>query len=150
MRAVARRLGRSGGTVNSYVLRCGGVRPAQRKRRAQQLTAAEREEISRGVATRESVRSIARRLGRSPSTISREIARNGGRRNYRATRAEQAAWDRARRPKPNKLASNPRLRAVVEEKLALQWAQQQIAGWLVDTYPDERTEGHPPIGMTEC
>jgi IS30 family transposase len=137
MRAVARRLGRSGGTVSSYVLRCGGVRPAQRQRRPEQLTAAEREEISRGVATRESSRSIARRLSRSPSTISREILRNGGRRNYRATRADQAAWDRARRPKPNKLASNPRLRAIVEEKLTLQWAPQQIAGWLIDTYPDE-------------
>jgi IS30 family transposase len=82
------------------------------------------------------VRAIARRLGRSPSTISREIVRNGGRRNYRATRAEQAAWDRARRPKSNKLASSPRLRAIVEEMLTLQWPPQQIAGWLADTYPD--------------
>ena len=137
LRTVARRIGRSGPTVSSHVLRFGGVRPAARRRRLGQLTAAEREEISRGVAGRESVRSIARRLGRSPSTVSRELARNGGHRRYRATKAEQAAWDRARRPKPNKLASNSRLRAVVEQKLALQWAPQQIAGWLVDTYPDE-------------
>lgn len=137
IRAVGRRIGRSGGTVNAYVARFGGVRPAARQRRSGQLTAFEREEISRGVAGRESVRSMARRLGRSASTVSRELARNGGRRHYRATRAEQAAWDRGRRPKPNKLADSPRLRAVVEEKLALQWAPQQIAGWLADTYADE-------------
>ncbi len=136
LRAVGRRIGRSGATVHSVVARSGGVRPSVRRRRAGQLSTAEREEISRGVAGRESVRAIARRLGRSPSTITRELARNGGRRRYRATTAEQAAWDRARRPKPNKLASSPRLRQLVEDKLALQWAPQQIAGWLTDTYPD--------------
>ena len=101
------------------------------------LSLTEREEISRGLAGGESLRSIARRLGRSPSTISREVATNGGRRRYRACRADKAAVRRARRPKPSKLASCDRLRTVVEAKLELRWSPTQISGWLVEEFPDD-------------
>jgi IS30 family transposase len=98
---------------------------------------AEREEISRGVAAGESCRQIAARLGRVPSTVSRELARNGGRHRYRAQAADAAAFGRAQRPKAAKLVLEPRLRAVVEAKLALRWSPQQIAGWLPLAYPQD-------------
>jgi IS30 family transposase len=98
---------------------------------------AEREEISRGVAAGEPCRQIAARLGRVPSTVSRELTRNGGRRRYRAQAADAAAFRRAQRPKAAKLVLQPRLRAVVEEKLALRWSPQQIAGWLPLAYPQD-------------
>ena len=98
---------------------------------------AEREEISRGVAAGEPCRQIAARLGRAPSTVSRELARNGGRGPYRAQAADAAAFRRAQRPKPAKLALQPRLRAVVEAKLALWWSPQQIVGWLPLAYPQD-------------
>jgi IS30 family transposase len=98
---------------------------------------AEREEISRGVAVGEPCRQIAARLGRAPSTVSRELARNGGRHHYRAQAADAAAFRRAQRPKPAKLVVEPRLRAVVEAKLALRWSPQQIAGWLPLAYPQD-------------
>jgi IS30 family transposase len=101
------------------------------------LSLREREEISRGLAGGESLRSIARRLARSPSTISREVAANGGRRRYRACRADRAAVRRIRRPKPSKLAVCPRLRAAVEAKLELRWSPTQISGWLVAEFPDD-------------
>ncbi len=101
------------------------------------LSLTEREEISRGLAGGESRRSIARRLGRSPSTISREVNVNGGVRRYRACRADADALRRARRPKPAKLAMCSRLRAVVEERLELRWSPQQISGWLVEEFPDD-------------
>lgn len=97
----------------------------------------EREEISRGIAAGLAVRAIARDLGRSPSTICREIARNGGARSYRATRADKHAWERALRPKRCRLASHERLRWRVAQKLALQWSPEQIAGWLRRQYPDD-------------
>jgi IS30 family transposase len=98
---------------------------------------AEREEISRGVAAGQSCRQLAARLGRAPSTVSRELARNGGRHRYRAQAADAAAFGRAERPKATKLAVEPRLRAVVEAKLALRWSPQQIAGWLPLAYPSD-------------
>jgi len=101
------------------------------------LSLVEREEISRGLAGGESLRAIARRLGRAPSTVSREVAGNGGRRRYRACRADKAAVRGLRRPKASKLAACPRLRAVVEEKLELRWSPQQISGWLVENFPDD-------------
>ena len=101
------------------------------------LSLDEREEISRGLAAGESLRCIATRPRRSPSTISREVDRNGGRRKYRALRAEQAARVRARRPKPAKLAADPLLRLVVADKLAKNWSPEQIAGWLARTWPDD-------------
>jgi IS30 family transposase len=138
---VARHLGRAPTTVGQYVRATGGVRPPARKRRDGHLRAEEREEISRGLAADESCRCIATRLGRAPSTISREIGRNGGRRHYRAARADNAARERARRPKRCKLASNPLLAAVVEEKLRLQWSPQQIARRLREDYPTTRDVG---------
>lgn len=101
------------------------------------LSAVEREEISRGVAAGESLRVIAGRLGRAPSTVSREVARNGGRRRYRACGADRAAVQNMRRPKVAKLARCPRLREVVEAKLELRWSPQQIASWLVVEFPDD-------------
>jgi IS30 family transposase len=99
---------------------------------------AEREEISRGLAAGEPCRQIAARLGRAPSTVARELARNGGRTCYRAQAADAAAFRRAQRPKPAKLALEPRLRAVVEAKLALRWSPEQIAGWLRWLIPETR------------
>ena len=98
---------------------------------------AEREEISRGLAGCASLRRIAAKLGRSPSTISREVNRNGGRQGYRANHADQAAWDRAHRPKPCKLVENRALARVVASKLQLAWSPEQIAGWLKQTYPND-------------
>jgi len=113
----------------------GGIRPPTRKRSRFALSLSEREEISRGVASQQSLRGIARQIQRSPSTISRELTRNGGYDSYRASSADQAAWDRAHRPKPCKLARHRSLAKVVAAKLNQQWSPQQIAGWLKRTYP---------------
>ena len=122
----------------------GGIRPAARRRSRLALTLAQREEISRGVVAGGSIRSMATTLGRAPSTISRELRRNGGRRGYRASEAEQAAWDRARRPKICKLARNRALARIVARKLQLEWSPEQIAGWLKRTYPaDEHYQVSP-------
>ncbi len=115
----------------------GGYPPRPRKRSDRSLSLNEREEISRGLAAGESFRTIASRLGRSPSTVSREVGRNGGRRRYRATSADHRAWSRARRPKPCLLAGNGRLRRVVACKLALDWSPEQIAGWLELAFPGD-------------
>jgi IS30 family transposase len=117
----------------------GLCRPARREptRSPLRLSLSEREEISRGLAAGESLRVIAGRLGRSPSTVSREVGVNGGRRRYRACRAERDALRRMRRPKPAKLAQCHRLRAVVESKLELRWSPEQISGWLVLAFPDD-------------
>jgi IS30 family transposase len=109
--------------------------PRHRSRLA--LTEPEREEISRGLASGHSLRTIAHRLRRAPSTVSREIHRNGGAGRYRAQRADRRAWARARRPKRCRLACRPRLRAAVATKLACQWSPQQIAGWLRRTFPSD-------------
>ena len=134
---VARELGLSEGTVRAYLVRCGGIRPVPRRRPVGRLQLREREEISRGLAAGWTLRAIAAQLGRAPSTISREVAGNGGRRGYRALRAERAAWSRATRPKRCKLAVHPRLRDIVEDKLRRRWSPQQISGWLARTYPSE-------------
>jgi hypothetical protein len=124
--------------VRSYLVRCGGIRPASRRRSPGRLSLAEREEISRGLAAGLSLRTIAAGLGRAASTVSREVAEHGGRGGYRAARADQLAWSRARRPQACKLVTHRRLRAIVAEKLQQeQWSPQQIAGWLQTTYPDE-------------
>jgi IS30 family transposase len=114
-------------------------RPPQRKpqRSPLRLSLAEREEISRGLAAGAPVRQIARRLGRAPSTVCREVAANGGRDRYRACAADRRAVRRMRRPKPARLARCPRLRAVVESKLELRWSPQQIAAWLSISYPND-------------
>jgi IS30 family transposase len=137
MKPTARALGLPTSTVRSYLVRCGGIMPDPRHRAARRLSLAEREEISRGLAAGRSLRVIAAELGRAPSTISREVAGNGGRRGYRATVADQAAWARATRPKRCKLATNPVLAGIVAAKLQRRWSPQQIAGWLKRTYPDD-------------
>jgi transposase, IS30 family len=135
--AIARHLARCDEVVRRYVSSVhGGVRPRDRRRRSNQLTAGEREEISRGLAAGLSCRAIALRLGRTPSTVSREVRRNGGRRPYRAQRADAAAWRRALRPKPAKLAAHHPLRDAVEAKLAADWSPQQISAWLRTEHPD--------------
>ncbi len=136
-RVIGKEIGRAHRTVWGYIRVLRRPPVPEWKRSALRLSLTEREEISRGLAGRESLRSIARRLGRSPSTISREVATNGGRRRYRACPADKAAVRRAVRPKPSKLASCARLRAVVEQRLELRWSPQQISGWLVAEFPDE-------------
>ncbi len=125
---------RTKGGVQRIVVLHGGIAPSAQRRAAWTL-GLEREEISRGIAAGLAIRAIARSLGRSPSTISREIARNGGKQTYRATRADKRAWELALRPKRCRLACSERLRWLVAQKLALQWSPQQIAGWLRREYP---------------
>lgn len=134
-RAIARALQVTHPTIGRLLRRTGGIAPPVRRRAPRVLQTAEREEISRGVAQGAAVRTIARQLERAPSTISREIARHGGRGHYRAGRADAAAWARARRPKPCRLATHGRLRRAVARKLARHWAPEQIAAWLRQTYP---------------
>lgn len=138
LRSISRTLGRSMDSLRTLVASTGGRQPAAPRRSALRLSLAEREEISRGVAAGDSCRLIAGRLRRAPSTVSREITSNDGRNRYRACRAEQAAWRRARRPKAAKLVTCLQLRQMVEAKLASRWSPQQIAGWLARTYPDDR------------
>jgi IS30 family transposase len=126
-------------SIHQILAATGGFRPPQRARSPAALTLAEREEISRAMVAGESIRSTAARLGRSPSTISREIKRNGGCDGYRASLADAAAWDRARRPKTCKLRNNRALARLVAEKLRLLWAPEQIAGWLKHTYPCDQS-----------
>lgn len=124
-------------SIRGILAKTGGIRPAPRCRSKLALTLAEREEISRGMVAGCSICSIAASLGRSPSTISREISRNGGQQYYRANQADQAAWDRAHRPKICKLVANRSLAHIVAKKLRLEWSPEQIAGWLKRTYPDD-------------
>ena len=126
-------------TVSWVIGRAGGLRPAPRVRALRTLSLAEREEISRGLAAGEGIRGMARRLGRAPSTISREIHRHGGIATYRASVADAAAWRDARRPKRCRLVRHPRLRRAVERQLRADWSPQQIAVWLRHTYPDDPT-----------
>ena len=135
MRSIGRRFDRASSSVFSVISPTGGIRPPVRYRAKQALTLSEREEISRWLSMRRSLRSIARHLGRSASTVSREVSRNGGADRYRAAGADQAAWDRARRPKLCKLACHPCLRRTVSTGLRRQWSPEQIAGWLKRTYP---------------
>lgn len=128
---------RHASSVRGILMQHGGIRPPSRRRSLRALSLAEREEISRGLAAGQSIRSIAASLGRAPSTVSREIDRNEGSEGYRANQADQAAWDRARRPKPCKLAMHRALAARVAQKLQRQWSPEQVAGWLRRTYPDD-------------
>jgi IS30 family transposase len=135
--AIARLFDRHHSAIQGVLAQTGGIRPAPRRRSRLALTLAEREEISRGLVTGRSIRIIAAKLGRAPSTVSREICRNGGQQHYRASKADRAAWERAKRPKICKLAESPELAKVVARKLQLAWSPQQIAGWLKRTYPDD-------------
>ncbi len=150
LHAIARLFDASHSAVAGVFSKTGGIRPAQRRRSRMALTLAEREEISRGVAAGQSLRTIAVMLDRAPSTISREINRNGGRQPYRANKAEQAAWNRGHRAKTCKLAQNRALAIIVAEKLQLEWSPRQIAGWLKYTYPDDENfqVSHETIYLT--
>jgi len=139
LQQIAQLFDRNHSSVERILAETGGIQPAQRLRSILALTLAEREEISRSVVTGQSIRSIATSLGRAPSTISRELKRNGGQECYRASRADQAAWDRANRPKTCKLVENRTLAHIVAGKLQGQWSPEQIAGWLKRTYPDDET-----------
>ena len=137
LKAIGRAFGKPSSSIYVQVAPHGGIRPSPRRRSRLALTVLEREEISRGIATHQSARSMARLLGRSPSTVSRELSRNGGYDRYRAALADEKAWVRARRPKPCKLARSPGLRQAVARKLRLNWAPEQIAGWLKRAHPDD-------------
>ena len=134
---ISEALGTHKSNVWGVVQRWGGLIPPPRRRAPRVLQLSDREEISRGLVHGERVRSLARRLGRAPSTISREIRRHGGASMYRASAADAAAWAHARRPKRCRLAAAPRLRALVAHGLRRDWSPQQIARWLVTTFPDE-------------
>ena len=137
LKAIGRAFGKPSSSIYFLVAPHGGIRPVQRRRSRLALTLAEREVISRGVTAHQSARSLAKVLGRSPSTVSREMSRNGGYDRYRAALADENAWARARRPKCCKLANSPRLRRAVARKLRLDWSPEQIAGWLKRTHPED-------------
>ena len=135
--AIARLFDRGHSSIQRVLGETAGIRPPEKKRSKLALRLSEREDISRGVVAGQSIRSIASALERAPSTVSREINRNGGRRGYRASKADQAAWDRAHRPKRCKLVENRALARIVARKLKQSWSPEQIAGWLKRTYPDD-------------
>lgn len=139
LQKIAQLFDRNHSVVQGILSRTGGIRPVPRSRSRLALTLSEREEISRGVVAGQSIRSIATRLGRAPSTVSRELSRNGGAEGYRASRADQAAWDRSCRPKTCKLVANRALAHRVAGKLRMQWSPQQVAGWLKRASPDDES-----------
>jgi IS30 family transposase len=136
---IARLFDRGHSSVQRILCESGGIRPAQRARSKLALSILEREEISRGVVAGRSMRAIAASLGRAASTVSRELKRNGGCQGYRASKADQAAWDQAHRPKSCKLARNHTLARIVAQKLKMLWSPEQIAGWLKCTYPQDES-----------
>ena len=138
--SIGRRFDRASSSIFPHLALTGGIRPPIRTRSRLALSMEEREEISRGLVAKRSLRSIARSLKRSPSTISREVRRNGGRQAYRAARSDQRAWDCAKRSKACKLSFNKPLCALIARKLRLKWSPQQIAGWLKRKHPDEERD----------
>ena len=144
LQQIAQLFDRNHSSIQGILAVTGGIRPASRRRSRWALTLAEREEISRAVVAGQSMRAIAAQLGRAPSTISREIKRNGGQACYRASQADQSAWDRGRRPKTGKLAANRALARIVAGKLQRQWSPEQVAGWLKRTYPDDTSRQVSP------
>ncbi len=137
LRAIGRAFGKTSSSIYYQLSPYGGIRPSPRRRSRLALTLSEREEISRGIVAQRSIRSMALLLGRSPSTVSREVCRNGGYDQYRAAVADEQAWSRARRPKRCKLAGHPWLRQAVAKKLRLNWSPEQIVGWLKRVHPGE-------------
>lgn len=137
MSSIGRGFERQSSSIFSVLSPSGGIRPPDRKRSRCALSLIEREEISRGLVAGRSLRAIAAQLGRAPSTISREVDRNGGADRYRAALSDLSAWDRALRPKRCKLACHPSLRRTVSRKLRRKWSPEQIAGWLKYSFPDE-------------
>ena len=139
LKAIGRAFGKPSSSIYFQVAPHGGIRPAPRCRSRLALTLVEREEISRGIVADESARSMARKLGRSPSTVVREIGRNGGYDRYRASSADQMAWARTCRAKRCKLLDSSWLRRAVARKLRLHWSPEQIAGWLKNEHPGDET-----------
>jgi IS30 family transposase len=139
LKAIGRAFDKPSSSIYFQVAPHGGIRPAPRRRSRLALTLSEREEISRGIAAHRSARSMAMSLGHSPSTVSREIGRNGGYDRYRAAPADEQAWARSRRPKRCKLADSPQLRQAVARKLRLNWSPEQIAGWLKRAHPEDES-----------
>lgn len=139
LNSIGRQFGRPSSSIYGYLSPSGGIRPAPRCRSRLALTLSEREEISRGIASNYSIRAIAELIGRSPSTVSREINRNGGYDRYRAAEADQHAWDKSKRFKRCKLACNRTLRYKVERKLQQNWSPEQIAGWLKEEHPGDES-----------
>ena len=136
LQLIAQLFDRNNSSVQRILAETGGISPVPRCRSKRALTLSEREEISRGLVAGCSIRTLATQLRRAPSTVSREVKRNGGRECYRATQADQATWSRALRPKPCKLAESRGLAHIVANKLRSLWSPEQIAGWLKRTYPD--------------
>ncbi|WP_143328205.1 helix-turn-helix domain-containing protein, partial [Caballeronia pedi] len=124
LQRIAQLFDRNHSSIQRILAESGGIRPAPRHRAQLTLTLAEREEISRALAVGDSIQSIAKQLSRAPSTICREIKRNGGKEGYRASHADALAWDRAKRPKACKLVESRALAQIVAGKLQLQWSPQ--------------------------
>jgi len=139
LHAIGRALGKDHVVIQFLLARHGGIAPAARHRSRRVLTLAEREDISRGIASGCSMRVIAHRLSRASSTVSREVARHGGRAQYRANEADQQAWESALRPKPCRLATHSKLQEIVASKLMQDWSPQQVSGWLKQHYPDDES-----------
>jgi IS30 family transposase len=139
LNAIGRALGKDQHIIHFLLARHGGIAPPVRRRSPRVLTLAEREEISRGIASGSSMRVMAQRLSRACSTVSREVARHGGRAQYRANQADQQAWESALRPKPCLLATHSKLQELVASKLLQDWSPQQISGWLKQQYPDDES-----------
>ena len=139
LHAIGRVLGKDHRVIRFLLARHGGIAPAARHRSKRVLTLAEREDISRGIASGCSMRFMAQRLGRACSTVSREVARHGGRAPYRANEADQQAWKSALRPKPCLLATRNKLQQIVASKLMQDWSPQQISGWLKMEYPNDES-----------
>jgi len=137
LKAIGRSCNRTSSSIHGLLSRTGGIRPRERKRASRALSLAEREEISRGLVSGLSIRAIAVQLDRAPSTVSREVERNGGVQSYRAASADKNAWDRSERPKVCKLVQNRPLCRKVEMKLRRKWSPEQIAGWLKIEYPGD-------------
>jgi IS30 family transposase len=136
VKRIAKHLGRQNSSLRKFIADAGGRRPTPRERSSLRLSLEEREEISRGLAAGLSIRAIAEGLGRSPSTVCREVNANGGPKKYRALVADRAACRRALRPKRAKLAQGRRLRGIVERRLEAKWSPEQISAWLASEYPD--------------
>jgi IS30 family transposase len=139
LHAIGRALGKDQHVIHFLLARHGGIAPPVRRRSPRALTLAEREDISRGIASGYSMRVIARGLERVASTISREVARHRGRAPYRASEADSQAWESALRPKPCRLATHSNLQQIVASKLMQDWSPEQIAGWLKQQYPSDES-----------
>src|SRR5450631_736391 len=136
---IGRAFGKAHNSNRILLKQRGGIVPATRRRSLRTLTLAEREDISRGIASGLSIREIASRLQRPVSTVSREVSRHGGRPLYRASEADRQAWESALRPKPCLLANHEELRSIVVSKLILDWSPEQISKWLKVHYPSDES-----------